>query len=35
MLSFDVVEDAFIALMFAVSTAWVGWLGSLVWRLFS
>ena len=35
MLSFDVVEDAFIALLFAISTAWVGWLGSLVVGLFS
>jgi hypothetical protein len=34
MFSFDLIEDAILAAAFAASTAWVGFLTSLVWGTF-
>ena len=34
MLSFDLIEDAILAVVFATSTAWMGYLTSLAWALF-
>jgi hypothetical protein len=34
MLSFDVFEDVVLAVIFAATTAWIAWLGSVVWNFF-